>query len=63
MITKPKIKVHSLVVCEEIRREHNNKAILLGVHTGTILPNTFPAKIRLALWLLIDSNERGEVPF
>jgi hypothetical protein len=63
MTEKPRMSVHSLVVCEEIRREYNNKGILLGVYTGKILPNKFPALIRLALWLLINSNETGEVPF
>ena len=34
--SEPRIRVRSLLVCEDIRREDNGKEMLLGVFSGII---------------------------
>lgn len=45
------LEVREVLVCDDIRREDNGKAILIGVYAGDIVANSFPLNIRLSFWL------------
>ena len=45
------LEVREVLVCDDIRREENGKAILIGVYVGDILVSAFPANLRLSFWL------------
>lgn len=40
-----------VVFCDDIRREDNGKAILIGVYTGDLIPGVLPANLPLSLWI------------
>jgi hypothetical protein len=44
------IQVHSLILCDDARREESGKDILIGVYSGDILVPQFPAALLLSLW-------------
>jgi len=56
-------KVPTVVMCDDIRMEHNNKFILVGVYNGTLLVGGFPAQIPLCWWLqlIIQQPSKFEV--
>ncbi len=43
--SEPRIRVRSLLVCEDIRREDNGKEMLLGVFSGIIAAPKLPLKL------------------
>jgi hypothetical protein len=43
--------VDSVLLCDDIRREVNGKAILIGVYSGDIIVPTAPTSLGLSLWL------------
>ncbi|MEJ1965143.1 MAG: hypothetical protein WDO56_27840 [Gammaproteobacteria bacterium] len=43
--------VGSVLICDDIRREANGKAILIGVYVGDIVLNQMPATLPLSLWV------------
>ena len=45
------LEVREVLVCDDIRREDNGKAILIGVYVGEIVANSFPLDVRLCFWL------------
>lgn len=59
----PNIDIVSLVVCDEIRKEDNGKAILIGVYSGDILVNELPIQIGISLWVHLNVSGPGEIPF
>ena len=56
-------RVSTVVFCEEVRQEINNKHILLGVVAGTLLLSSFPANIRGALYLEVYNLKSGKHKF
>jgi hypothetical protein len=44
-------EVDAALICDDIRREDNGKAILIGVYAGDIVLSRLPATIPIALWL------------
>lgn len=45
------IDIKSVVVCDDIRTEDNNKKLLIGVYTGAVIVNDIPAVLgSFALW-------------
>jgi hypothetical protein len=52
-------RVASVVVCDDIRVEQNNKFILIGVYTGNIVVGGFPAEIGLCWWIQFFVEELG----
>ena len=50
-MTERAFTVESVLLCDDIRREDNGKAILIGVYSGDIVVPQFPAVLRLSLWL------------
>jgi hypothetical protein len=47
-------KVQSAVLADQIRREANGKAIIIGVYTGDIVVEQFPVNLSLAIWLEVE---------
>jgi len=47
------------VFCDDIRREDNGKAILIGVYTSDLIPGVLPTNISLSLWLDIRGVPLG----
>jgi hypothetical protein len=54
------IQVHSLILCDDVRREESGKDILIGVYSGDILVPQFPAALSLSLWA--EYTVRGTGP-
>ncbi len=54
------IELREGLICDEIRREDNGKALLVGVYPGDILMSKIPGKMRLAFWLQGRSNVAGK---
>ena len=48
------IKVHTAIVADQIRREDNGKAIIIGVYSGDIIPDRFPTNLVFAFWLEVE---------
>lgn len=59
---QPRTKLLAALICDDARREHNGKEILIGIYTGDILVAHFPANLRLCLWIYFETDQRGEVP-
>lgn len=47
----PGIEILGGVICDDIRKEDNGKAILIGVYSGDILISSFPFQRPICLWL------------
>lgn len=47
------------VFCDDIRREDNGKAILIGVYTNDLIPGTLPTNLSLSLWLDVRGIPEG----
>ncbi len=64
-MTKRPIKIDQLstVVCDDIRREINGKEFLIGVYSGKIIVNSFPARLSIALWINGKIYGEGKEPF
>lgn len=45
------LEIREVLVCDDIRREDNGKAILIGVYTGDMVFSNFPVNVRLSFWL------------
>lgn len=58
----PNMEIHSAIVCDDIRREINNKEILIGVYTGDIIVADFPTMLTLSLWIEASTPEAGPIP-
>ena len=48
------IKIHSAIIADQIRREHNGKSIIIGVYSGDIILPKFPVELRLAFWIDVE---------
>jgi hypothetical protein len=44
------LMLYSVIVCDDIRREDNGKAILIGVFLNDLIVSEIPALIRVCLW-------------
>ena len=58
---EPRADVAYALLCDDIRKELSGKDILVGVYTGSLLVQNFPAKITLCLWLDLKIAGKGEV--
>jgi hypothetical protein len=60
----PRIRPLHVVFCDDIRREITGKEILIGVYSGNLLVNGFPAPVVLATWVpfLRVENSIGKLP-
>ena len=53
------IKIISVIVCDDIRKEISNKDILIGVYSGSIVFQAFPSTIPLSLWIEVEPDQLG----
>jgi hypothetical protein len=62
-VTENKHNFRAVIVCEDIRQEVNGKWSLMGVFSGDIVVQDFPAEIQLAFYIeyLPDSDEVGRM--
>lgn len=49
--------------CDDIRREISGKQILIGLYSGDLIVETFPAEISFATWAKIFGLSKGEHTF
>ncbi len=52
-------KVGSVVLCDDIRVEKNEKFILIGVYSGTVIVPGFPTEIGICWWIQNFPHEVG----
>ena len=52
--------IGAVLVCDDIRKEVNNKDILIGVYAADILVPAFPAWLSVAVWMEMTPHEIGE---
>lgn len=48
------------VFCDDIRREDNGKAILIGVYTGDLVVQKLPTQFPLSAWIRLTGVDRGK---
>lgn len=60
----PYIKPIHAVFCDDIRREMTGKDILIGVYSGHLLVQRFPAPVVLAIWMPFErvGDAEGKIP-
>jgi hypothetical protein len=56
------LKVEFALFCEDVREEVGNKFSAVGIFTGEIVTDTFPAKIRAAFLISIKAQSSGIFP-
>jgi len=49
--TRKTIKILSCILCDDIRREANNKYSLMGVYSNDILVSEIPVKFSISFWV------------
>lgn len=54
---------HSVVLCDDVRIEQNNKFILIGVYSNGVAVKEMPATIFLTVWATISFSEVGKHTF
>jgi hypothetical protein len=55
---------HNVILCEDIRDEVGNKKSLMGVFSGDIVVQGFPAQVQFAIYLeYIADNTESEATF
>lgn len=59
---RPPLRFDHAILCDDIRREDNNKVILIGIYSGDILVQKLPSNLVLAAWLIGTAYEEGEWP-
>jgi hypothetical protein len=52
--------VVNAIICDDIRREDNGKAILIGVYGSNIILQSLPATLALSIWVHLDARFSGE---
>lgn len=48
------------VFCDDIRREDNGKALLIGVYTEDLVVQKLPTQLRLSFWIRLTGMDRGK---
>ena len=57
-------KFRNVILCDDIRDEMGNKKSLMGVYSGDILVQNFPAAVQIAFYVdyVPAEDEAGEIP-
>jgi len=50
---------NAVLVCEDVRKEQNNKEILIGVYGSDIHVSALPSNIFLSFWMEVTSTVKG----
>ena len=53
------LDITNIVICDDVRREVTGKDILIGVYNGDIVVPSFPASIRIVLWVQFEPRRAG----
>lgn len=59
---KPKAKVESCLILDDVRQEKNNKYVLIGVYRDAVIVPQFPSLIVLNFWIALKGDKRGKIP-
>lgn len=51
------------IFCDDIRREDNGKAFLIGVYMDDLVPIRLPAEFPLSIWIQATGFDTGKHPF
>lgn len=51
------------IFCDDIRREDNGKAFLIGVYMDDLVPSKLPAQFPLSIWIKARGFDIGKYPF
>ena len=51
------IKIQSVIICDDIRKEITGKDILIGVYAGGINVPSYPVTLPLAFWIVLDPEQ------
>jgi hypothetical protein len=49
----------AIIICDDIRKEINNKDILIGVYSGDIVVSSLPAWLPMAFWIEASAKQIG----
>ncbi|QQM31751.1 hypothetical protein JET14_06170 [Martelella lutilitoris] len=49
-----------VIFCDDIRKEDNGKAILIGVYTGALVLEQLPVDILLSAWIRVSGLDKGK---
>jgi hypothetical protein len=59
-----KLKIKSLIICDDVREERSGKEILIGVYAGAIVFPKFPARLpKLVFRIDVQILKKGVGPF
>ena len=58
---KPTLKLSTILLCDDVRKEDNGKEFLIGVYSGNILLSELPTNLIVCLWLLAETRIAGDV--
>lgn len=53
------LNIRSVVVCDEVRREDNGKALIIGAYVGDIVLPKFPTRLPLAFYFIGTGTAPG----
>ncbi|MGF1619326.1 MAG: hypothetical protein ACFCUR_01785 [Rhodomicrobiaceae bacterium] len=62
-MSKPRMKIRHVILCDDVRREDNGKLLAIGVYPKDIVFSKLPADFALTVWLETQQEELGEIPF
>ena len=57
------MRIHNVIICDQVRKEDNGKHLLLGVYPADVLVSDFPTTIALVLWMQLYVDTTGEFDF
>lgn len=57
----PKFTVNSVVICDDVRKEVNGKDILIGVYGGSIIVQSLPVNLPIAVWVELTPAQVGHL--
>lgn len=49
-------RISTVIFCDDIIKELSGKEILIGVYSGNIQVNSYPAQLRLSLWIEFEAD-------
>ena len=55
------MKIHTAILCDEVRKEDNGKLFFLGVYPIDVLVYGFPTIIDPVLWVQLYMSRKGKV--
>ena len=54
------IKIETVLICDDVRREVSGKEIIIGVYGGSITVPRYPGTMVATIWLEFDAVEHGD---